>query len=124
MLEESKLVQVKRELMEFAALVESMVDKSVTGLKNRTWLQESLTDLLREARGARRSVAVLFVDLDNFKVVNDSLGHAAGDFLLQEMASRMRSALRTQDRIGRYGGDEFVVLVPGIHDAGEAGAVA
>ncbi|MFN8148418.1 MAG: EAL domain-containing protein [Candidatus Nanopelagicales bacterium] len=96
----------------------------LTGLKNRTWLQESLAELLREARRDRRSVAVLFVDLDNFKVVNDSLGHAAGDFLLQEMATRMRGALRSQDRIGRYGGDEFVVLVPGIHDAGEAGAVA
>jgi diguanylate cyclase (GGDEF)-like protein/PAS domain S-box-containing protein len=96
----------------------------LTGLNNRTWLQDSLGELLREARRTRGSVAVLFVDLDNFKVVNDSLGHAAGDFLLQEMAGRMRSALRTQDRLARYGGDEFVVLVPGVHDAGEAEAVA
>ncbi len=96
----------------------------LTGLNNRTWLQDSLAELLREARGARTSVAVLFVDLDNFKVVNDSLGHAAGDFLLQEMASRLRSALRAQDRLARYGGDEFVVLVPGVRDPGEAEGVA
>ncbi|MFN8156175.1 MAG: EAL domain-containing protein [Candidatus Nanopelagicales bacterium] len=107
------------DLLRFRALHDPL-----TGLNNRTWLMDSLAELLREARTARRSVGVLFVDLDNFKVVNDSLGHAAGDFLLQEMASRMRAALRSQDRLGRYGGDEFVVLVPGIHDAGEAEAVA
>ena len=96
----------------------------LTGLNNRTWLQDALGELLRESRASRTSVAVLFVDLDNFKVVNDSLGHAAGDFLLQEMATRMRGALRTKDRIVRYGGDEFVVLVPGVHDVGEAEGVA
>ncbi len=82
----------------------------LTGLANRTLFRTELTDLIREQDGARG--AVLFIDLDDFKTVNDSFGHAAGDALLVEVASRLKECLSNGEVIARLGGDEFAILLP------------
>jgi len=85
----------------------------LTGLPNRTHFLEQLR---RRLEGAELgSIAVLFIDLDNFKVINDSLGHAVGDELLRGMSDRLRSVVRDRDMLGRFGGDEFIVLLDGLH---------
>lgn len=86
---------------------------SLTGLPNRTLVFEQLE---RAQTRAGRQVAVLLLDLDRFKLVNDSFGHAAGDALLVEIAPRLRSALRPGDTIGRLGGDEFVIVLEDVAD--------
>ncbi len=83
----------------------------LTGLPNRVDLLERLDGALDEAHRAGRQVGVLFLDLDRFKVVNDSLGHRAGDDILREVAMRIRKTIRPEDLVARLGGDEFVVLV-------------
>ena len=84
----------------------------LTGLPNRTHF---LDQLRRRLDGAELgSIAVLFIDLDNFKVVNDSLGHAVGDQLLRAMSDRLRSVVRDRDMLGRFGGDEFIVMLDGL----------
>ena len=82
----------------------------LTGLPNRVMLIERLTELLAGADGSELDAATLFVDLDMFKVINDSLGHAAGDEVLEQVACRFRAAVRPEDFVARFGGDEFVVL--------------
>jgi diguanylate cyclase (GGDEF)-like protein/PAS domain S-box-containing protein len=99
---------------------------SLTGLPNRALFEERLRgaiDRRRSDRGAGH-VAVLFVDLDDFKVVNDSLGHEAGDRLLTVVAERLRNVVRPQDVIARFGGDEFTVLLADVADEDEARRVA
>jgi len=88
----------------------------LTDLPNRTLFFDRLGLALARLRRNQTSIAVLFIDLDDFKVVNDSLGHGAGDKLLVELAARLRDAMRPSDTIARFGGDEFVVLVNGIVD--------
>jgi diguanylate cyclase (GGDEF)-like protein/PAS domain S-box-containing protein len=95
---------------------------SMTGLLNRASFTEHVTAALA-ARGDR-AVAVLFIDLDHFKVVNDSLGHALGDVLVTTVAQRLRSTLRPDNVIARFGGDEFVVLCPNIAGEDAAAAIA
>jgi diguanylate cyclase (GGDEF)-like protein/PAS domain S-box-containing protein len=97
---------------------------ALTGLRNRSWILDILQVDLRSAKRHGTSVGVLFVDLDNFKVVNDSLGHSAGDEVLAVVADRIAVALRPGDRVGRFGGDEFVVLVPDAGDPEEVERVA
>jgi diguanylate cyclase (GGDEF)-like protein len=92
---------------------------SLTGLASRALF---LTRMEEQLAGG--SLAVLFVDLDRFKVINDSLGHAAGDRLLVEVADRIRACLRDQDTAARLGGDEFAVLLPGLGGADEARPIA
>jgi len=83
----------------------------LTGLPNRNLLDDRLAQAVQLARRKSGKVALAFVDLDNFKVINDSLGHAAGDQLLIEISSRLRTALRGLDTVARYGGDEFVLIL-------------
>jgi diguanylate cyclase (GGDEF)-like protein len=86
---------------------------SLTGLPNRALIMDRIDQLLARSRRARTDGAALYVDLDEFKNVNDSLGHEAGDRLLVAVAARLTSTLRAADTIGRMGGDEFVVLIDG-----------
>ena len=83
----------------------------LTGLPDREFLLSRLTELLGDGRSADRQFAVLFVDLDNFKEVNDRFGHLVGDRVLHEAARRLAGCVRDGDRLVRYGGDEFVMLV-------------
>ncbi len=83
----------------------------VTGLANRALFRDRVEHALRRRGENRRSLAVLFLDLDDFKTINDTFGHAAGDRVLQTIAGRLRSALRESDTLARLGGDEFAVLL-------------
>jgi diguanylate cyclase (GGDEF)-like protein len=83
---------------------------TLTGLPNRTLILDRVEQLMMRARRDKTPLAALFIDLDNFKAINDSLGHAAGDELLQAVASRLTAAVRDSDAVGRMGGDEFVVI--------------
>ncbi|MEO7493460.1 MAG: EAL domain-containing protein [Massilia sp.] len=97
---------------------------SLTGLPNRALLSDRLDRAMLTAQRSTRKLAVMFIDLDRFKNINDSLGHLTGDHLLNEVASRLCCAVRASDTVARLGGDEFVVLVPGIRSAEEATPVA
>jgi diguanylate cyclase (GGDEF)-like protein/PAS domain S-box-containing protein len=98
---------------------------TLTGLANRALFSKLLSQALARARRhADYAFAVLFVDLDRFKVINDSLGHLIGDQLLKEVAWRLQSLLRTEDIIARFGGDEFVILLDNIAGAGDAHDIA
>jgi len=89
---------------------------ALTGLPNRLAFVEQLEQLAASHRSDEASMALLFIDLDHFKRVNDSLGHLAGDTLLQTVASRITGCLRASDRVARFGGDEFMVLLTGASD--------
>jgi diguanylate cyclase (GGDEF)-like protein/PAS domain S-box-containing protein len=96
----------------------------LTGLPNRALFGELLSHAIEKARRHERQCAVVFLDLDRFKIVNDSLGHAAGDRLLKEVADRLRLSARKSDFIARLGGDEFVLLLEDVPDSSIAAGVA
>jgi diguanylate cyclase (GGDEF)-like protein/PAS domain S-box-containing protein len=96
---------------------------SLTQLPNRTLFYDRLQQTILHARREKRLAAVIFVDLDHFKHVNDTLGHAAGDRLLLQVARRLQDAIRTEDTVGRLGGDEFAVILSSLAVAGDAGMV-
>ena len=97
---------------------------ALTGLANRTLLQERLRQAITHSRRNSKEFAVMFIDLDDFKNVNDSLGHAVGDSLLRTVARRLRSTLRSNDTPARLGGDEFAVLLEEVDDPREVELVA
>ena len=97
---------------------------SLTGLSNRHRMAHQISATLTAFQRERRDCAVLMLDLDRFKQVNDTLGHAAGDELLRQVADRLRRAIDRDCEIGRLGGDEFQVLLPDIDDRGELGELA
>jgi diguanylate cyclase (GGDEF)-like protein/PAS domain S-box-containing protein len=95
----------------------------LTGLPNRHLFEEMLEAAIRRARRAETGVGVLFLDLDNFKLVNDSLGHHAGDLLLAQLADRLRACTREVDLVARQGGDEFLVLLADLERSGEVDGI-
>ena len=97
---------------------------TLTDLPNRFLALDRLSQLLNEAQRNDEVVAVMFLDLDDFKKINDSLGHDTGDKLLIEAAVRLRNVVRSGDTVGRLGGDEFIVLLGGLTDAVDAQAIA
>ena len=107
-LNDASAVDVMRQA--FADAVDRAHHDTLTGLPNRALVLERLAEAIACARGQHASVGVLFVDLDRFKVVNDTLGHAAGDEVLIRIGQRLRAAVRPQDTVGRLAGDEFVVV--------------
>jgi len=126
------------ELIGFASLVQDITERlntertihymahhdALTGLPNRRLMQDRLNQAIMAARRKQRHVAVLFLDLDRFKVVNDTLGHDTGDFILKDVARRLISCVREADTVSREGGDEFVIILPDLERPEHARVVA
>lgn len=96
----------------------------LTGLPNRTMFYERLASLMPQARRTKSEMALLFIDLDGFKVVNDTLGHGAGDQLLQEVGKRLRASIRESDTAARMGGDEFTVILNNLQNSEQTISIA
>jgi two-component system, cell cycle response regulator len=119
-----RILDLQEELLQAReALREQATHDGLTGLLNRAAILAKLDDELARSAREGRPVSVLMVDLDRFKAVNDTHGHLAGDAVLREAASRLKSAARRYDSVGRYGGEEFLVVLPGC-EAAAAGAQA
>lgn len=122
------VLTVARDITEHRALAEQLQFQALhdvlTGLPNRALLADRLRQALAQSRRHNVTVAVMFLDLDNFKYVNDSLGHSAGDQLLVQVARRLEACVREGDTIARFGGDEFAILLPDSVDIGTARDVA
>lgn len=97
---------------------------ALTGLPNRLLMQDRLNNALASAGRAGRKVAVLFLDLDRFKIINDSLGHSFGDLLLQQVAKRLKNEIRDEDTVSRVGGDEFLIVLNSVEGAVEVESIA
>jgi diguanylate cyclase (GGDEF)-like protein/PAS domain S-box-containing protein len=127
--EEGRLVSVAiADITERKHAVEALAYRAshdpLTGLPNRTLFLDRLEHAIGRARRSRRKLAVMFLDLDDFKLVNDTRGHDVGDLLLVALTPRLSSALRPGDTIARFGGDEFVVLCEDLSDDADALAIA
>jgi len=96
-----------------ATLAHQAQHDGLTGLPNRTMLEDRLSQALGRSRRSAGGVAVLFLDVDRFKVINDARGHSVGDLLLQAVAARLRATVRPADTVARFGGDEFVIVIEG-----------
>jgi diguanylate cyclase (GGDEF)-like protein len=111
-LQDANRKRAQLELRETQRLAHLALHDGLTGLPNRIAIQEHLDLALKRAKRTGASVALMFIDLDHFKLVNDSFGHAAGDELLQAVGVRLRESTRDADVVARQGGDEFLVLLP------------
>lgn len=131
-LDTTELVRQQREVEEYARMLEAAnsailheaVHDQLTGLGNRRFLQERFAELSQRRRREGGEIAVLHIDLDRFKQINDTIGHAAGDHVLVEVSKRLGQALRSDDVATRIGGDEFVVLLYLTDDPGRPEALA
>ena len=123
-----RLIAVVRDISERKAFEEQLRHMAfhdhLTGLPNRALFMDRVEHALARANSQQTSIAVLFVDLDNFKVVNDSLGHAAGDRLLNTLSTRLRACLDPRATLARFGGDEFTILLEDVAGPGDAQEVA
>ena len=121
------LVGITREINEMreteAALQHLATHDTLTDLPNRFLMVDRLSQLLARAQRTGTAFAVLYMDVDRFKEVNDSYGHEFGDLLLQAVAKRLTKSVRQSDTVARIGGDEFVIILETVHEAREAGAV-
>jgi len=132
------LVDPDGRIVGFASLVQDVTERlntertihymahhdALTGLPNRRLMQDRLNQAIMQARRHQRHVAVLFLDLDRFKLLNDTLGHDSGDFILKDVARRLLSCVREVDTVSREGGDEFVVILPDLERPENASVVA
>lgn len=115
-------ITVRREMEE--ELRQQTVTDHLTGLTNRNGFKLALQAALERARRAKDHVALMFIDLDHFKRINDNLGHDVGDFLLRALATRLKEQVRSYDVVSRIGGDEFTVVIGGLTEAEDAAMVA
>ena len=118
----ARLYAVEQQLT--ARLSHEVVHDPLTGIPNRVLVKDRLTRAVARSRRSGRSVGVLFIDLDNFKLVNDELGHDGGDLALTEVARRLVQCIRPSDTVGRHGGDEFVVICEDLAEPDESMEVA
>lgn len=125
MLEE--MAQIASIAFEQRSLTDQLVRQAhydpLTQLPNRTLLDDRLNQLIRDVTRSGGAIGVMMLDLDEFKLINDSFGHATGDDLLQQVASRLEGCLRAGDTVARFGGDEFVIVTP-LEEAGQATDIA
>ncbi len=135
---EVKLERLKNTDSQFLVLIHDVTERkqmedtirqmayydSLTGLPNRNLMNDRLAVVLAHATRDQEQVAIMFLDLDNFKAINDSLGHETGDRLLQQAAKRIKNSLRQADTVARMGGNEFIVLAPGLRHSDDAGKLA
>jgi diguanylate cyclase (GGDEF)-like protein len=105
-------------------LVRRALHDALTGLPNRTLLDDRIAQAINAAKRSGEAMAVLLLDLDRFKEVNDTLGHVVGDRLLTMIGPRLRRPLREADTVARLGGDEFAILLPGPTDVPAACSIA
>lgn len=117
-------VDITERKLQEARIVHMATHDALTGLPNRSLLQDRIVQAIAGAERLNQHVAVMFIDLDRFKTINDSLGHGRGDELLMEAGERLYRVLRKADTLGRLGGDEFVVVLPFIHGLADAEAGA
>ena len=109
-----RILELQEELLKAReALREQATHDGLTGLLNRSTILETLREELERSARERHPLAVMLVDLDRFKSINDTYGHVAGDTVLRETAHRMKAAIRCYDSAGRYGGEEFLIVMPG-----------
>ena len=120
----SQIQDISEQKLIAERLTDLTLHDALTGLANRVLFADRLAHAVERSRRSKERVAVLFIDLDRFKGVNDSLGHAAGDELLRQAGERMRRAVRPADTIARLGGDEFTVLCEDLGAVNDAGWVA
>ncbi|MEM8705344.1 MAG: EAL domain-containing protein [Actinomycetota bacterium] len=116
-----QLAAAQKTAQEMAALA---ISDALTGLPNRALTDSLIEDALARSEGLPSTVAVMTIDLDHFKIINDSLGHAVGDALLRHLASRLRRTMRPCDTVARVGGDEFLVIAEPVADVDEARTLA